>query len=865
MADAGTATLGDDSVASSTGGVAAYPSELGATRDEPLKSLGAPPDLDPSSALEVDESRQEPNGWDSDDEHAFDESILATSTPESFVSLAIERMRLLYWSALQLHEVEPLAFAERAVVFLNGMLFAAEQHLLDVGVPATERAALQEISRTLRLQRDTWLLLLALFGEPRSVVPADDDGDDDDAPGDPAQATRRAPALDQVSRLASDDGLGRLPWGLDELPGLGKCRRIVEWLERATALDIDHGLGAPGLALAEVGDAWDPSYRWGYTAMRNGTLDFDAPLRESSTLSPEDERAEERICQAVFYLVRAGRLHAARALLRTVGQPWRAGALSGGAGVTAVARHGHLGASRVAWRKVAQANARNAALGDWERGIFAYLGGGDLQPVLGVCRGWSDQAWASFSLLVDSHIEAAAKVALASENGEADALPDSAPTETATAEVSDWPFEDVPDARIQHVFDALLSAAVDPNEHSIRRLQASMAVAPHACLSQIADECAEHGPVAAALRSAVFADGDVGAPAAAHHDSQWFPCFAAHLVISLRQLEERPESGDGMLPYGDEVVEAYVRQLATECWGSERLQRAVVGYAARIADPERLVQFMAEVLAESQRHPGATIMRLVGDALLRSRGDAVVVAVARRACDLAMRAFCMALGSASEPELGILFAQVQQALRNLWGTHCADYAGAAVRCNYLIRRLALAERLDMARSLAAGGSDAETPEAQLLAASAEWSWWHRLFAAVVLYEEWVSVWRGGASEKRPMPREGTAFADRDHRELAERAVAAFTDVLRVGPPTAASTGTAADTEELCALRRRLVPRLFNMLFDLCSETGMFREATHLASLVAEHSECFDRGELMVLLHRIVDAYVCTLPSGSTPT
>ncbi|KAK4538799.1 hypothetical protein CDCA_CDCA20G4824 [Cyanidium caldarium] len=861
MADAAAATLGDDSVASSTGVVADHPSELGATRDKPLENLGAPPDLDPSSTLEVDESRQEPNGWDSDDEHALDESVLATSTPESFVSLAAERTRLLYWAALQLHEVEPLAFAERAVVFLNGLLYAAEQHLLDVGVPAAERAALQEISCALRLQRDTWLLILALFGEPRSLVPTDDD----DTPGDPAQATRRAPALDQVSRLASADGLGRLPWGLDELPGLGKCRRVVEWLERATALDIDHELGGPGLALAEVGDAWDPSYRWGYTAMRNGALDFDAPLRESATLLPEDERAEERICRAVFYLVRAGRLHAARALLRTVGQPWRAGALGGGAGVTAVARHGHLSASRVAWRKVTQANARNAALGNWERGIFAYLGGGDLQPVIGVCRGWSDQAWASFSLLVDSHIEAAAKMALAGENGEADAPPESAPMETATADVSDWPFEDVPDARIQHVFDALLPAAVGPNEHSVRRLQASMAVAPCACLPRIADECAEHDHVAAALRSAVFADGDVGEPAAAHHDSQWFPCFAAHLVILLRQLGERPESSDGMLPYGDEVVEAYVRQLAPECWGSKRLQRAVVGYASRIADPERLVQLMAEVLAESQRHPSATIMRLVGDALLRSRGDAMVVAVARRACDLTMRAFCMALGSATEPELDILFAQVQQALRNLWGTHCADYAGAAVRCNYLIRRLALAERLDMARSLTAGGSDAETPEAQLLAASAEWSWWHRLFAAVALYEEWVSVWHGGASEKHPMPREGTAFADRDHRELATRAVAALTDVLRVGPPTAASTGAAADTEELCALRRRLVPRLFNMLFELCSETGMFREATHLASLAAEHSECFDRRELMVLLHRLVDAYVCTLPSGSTST
>jgi len=61
-------------------------------------------------------------------------------------------------------------------------------------------------------------------------------------------------------------------------------------------------------------------------------LDPDGPTRTHAALHPTNADSEQRLCAAVWRLVRAGMVDAARDLCVRAGQPWRAASLGAASG-----------------------------------------------------------------------------------------------------------------------------------------------------------------------------------------------------------------------------------------------------------------------------------------------------------------------------------------------------------------------------------------------------------------------------------------------------------------------------------------------------------------------------------------------------
>lgn len=267
---------------------------------------------------------------------------------------------------------------------LDVQLSFADDIQNDRGAHPYARREVAAIADALRLERDTWNLILTAW---RSVDIRTND-----------LCSRRA-------NLRFDDERG------PSMPGTETCRRVLQWLEEVA--DVEHrASGGP-----QVKPLDDPAYRWQYTAARLGGLQpsVDMPVLatalgntapQANPLEEVEVKAEMRLAREIWRLVRAGRVEDAEELCRHVGQPWRAAVLGGGRNASDMSATGVKGDARRIWRTAARAIASSSAsnIPPHERAVCGVLSG-VLEPVLSVAESHEDRVWARLSALVDRAIE----------------------------------------------------------------------------------------------------------------------------------------------------------------------------------------------------------------------------------------------------------------------------------------------------------------------------------------------------------------------------------------------------------------------------------------------------------------------------
>lgn len=162
------------------------------------------------------------------------------------------------------------------------------------------------------------------------------------------------------------------------------------------------------------------------------------PRSQRRRLDPDNSRDEQRLLSQLFRLLRAGRLSAARALCKAVGQPWRAASLGGGGGQGPVPlgaaadeadaldplvdQAEDLAAEQDAGPHVLRALWRWSCYQVSERaaGAAAEAGGGaaaeaalygalasNVTRVLPACASWEDAAWAYLRCWLDAAVDLA--------------------------------------------------------------------------------------------------------------------------------------------------------------------------------------------------------------------------------------------------------------------------------------------------------------------------------------------------------------------------------------------------------------------------------------------------------------------------
>ncbi|KAJ3474231.1 hypothetical protein NLI96_g12576 [Meripilus lineatus] len=149
-------------------------------------------------------------------------------------------------------------------------------------------------------------------------------------------------------------------------------------------------------------------------------LDPDAPLRDSKTLDTEDAAYDKALVQALYTLVRAGRLEEAIELCRKANQPWRAASIRGsllfqwGAISTEPRDEDAMdegdehdswrgNQKRKLWKSTCTRAALNSNLSIAERALYAALAPSPktLLPLKEACHTWSDHLWAQVSVICE--------------------------------------------------------------------------------------------------------------------------------------------------------------------------------------------------------------------------------------------------------------------------------------------------------------------------------------------------------------------------------------------------------------------------------------------------------------------------------
>jgi hypothetical protein len=146
----------------------------------------------------------------------------------------------------------PDRFPFNIAMGLHDLYVSIFRALAETASDPGDSSELGKLLADLRSQRNLWLLLHIMDNadcEARRTV--------SQKRMSPMCTRRERPAaIDQLSRQISIDGSGFLP---NPLETLTSCRRVLEWLERTSALDLDSSMGAHYAALAELGSLWDPS------------------------------------------------------------------------------------------------------------------------------------------------------------------------------------------------------------------------------------------------------------------------------------------------------------------------------------------------------------------------------------------------------------------------------------------------------------------------------------------------------------------------------------------------------------------------------------------------------------------------------
>eukprot|EP00178_Gracilaria_changii_P000174 TRINITY_DN1015_c0_g1_i8.p1 TRINITY_DN1015_c0_g1~~TRINITY_DN1015_c0_g1_i8.p1 ORF type:complete len:778 (+),score=101.00 TRINITY_DN1015_c0_g1_i8:3039-5372(+) len=294
--------------------------------------------------------------------------------------LAIDTVSAFHKSSAIVSQIESATeFVSQIINGLQEQLHISDELAKATSLRSSSRTALQRHRAQLRLEYNAWNLLLAAW--------RNEDVRSDDL------CTRRL-ALNVIDSAR-----------LSKVPGYTKLQRITEWLERLAETELKR---EGGVKLKPLDD---PAYRWEYTASRvanNEPVSMDFPIKNDNRLDNVERKAEARLSQEVYKLVRAGHLSEAEEICRHVAQPWRAAILGGGKGASRLAANGVKGQARRIWRKAATAiaHSKDVAILPHERAVCAALCG-VLEPLLAVAETYEDEAWARISVLLDGLTEKA--------------------------------------------------------------------------------------------------------------------------------------------------------------------------------------------------------------------------------------------------------------------------------------------------------------------------------------------------------------------------------------------------------------------------------------------------------------------------
>ncbi|KAA8496722.1 Nuclear pore complex protein [Porphyridium purpureum] len=196
-------------------------------------------------------------------------------------------------------------------------------------------------------------------------------------------------------------------------PGILKCRRVIEWLQKEAGDALDRS-GGPDLAPLD-----DPAYRLAYSRAAKKRA-FVSDPDYLSKVEPQDRQAHEvqaemRLMKECFKLLRAGRLDEIQLCCREAGQPWRAACVPSapsieelGASAQSDSRGqpgGCLASYRALVRRLCLSDTAFAALlSPHERALYSVFGG-SLDTLLNVCESYHDEVWARLVILLRDRID----------------------------------------------------------------------------------------------------------------------------------------------------------------------------------------------------------------------------------------------------------------------------------------------------------------------------------------------------------------------------------------------------------------------------------------------------------------------------
>ncbi|KAF6001899.1 hypothetical protein F1559_001063 [Cyanidiococcus yangmingshanensis] len=613
----------------------------------------------------------------------------------------------------------------------------------------------------LRTQRNLWLLIHILDQEKRTGYFSDHTVKSQKE----TSSEIRPAALDQLSRIFSDDGSGLLPKSIAGLPGVMVCRTMLEWLERAAALELDASIGDNSNAILELGSLWDPSYRWGLSLDHGLLFDIDAALRGDLQLVDEDAKADERLCRACFCLIRCGRLERASELLRDAGQYWRAALILAGRSATLASSDGARGSHWLLWRFLAREISRYDGLNFWEKAILCLLSGGPLPQHLTDSPLLEDRLWAQFWGLLDAYLENRTLCHFRDSADRSIYLPDGLLLEMG--ECADAQTQcpiDIPEKRIMEVFECCL-AGLHPKDN-----RQPMCILP----LLFGGYPRNHGEILRVLSNHMkenlenhpnMSDGS-----SVSYDNDDYPqlllSFAVHLHWYLRTQQSSQSLEEGSST-GDSLLTSYILLLRNRVQDRKLLYDLVAHYIGCLSNREMRIRTCVEFAYASPPSDLGTIVSAVTK-VSETIGELdllkdIAVEFWHFTWSTAQRRMTLRLGEFSEQDL----SRIEGCLSLLKEHRSGSGEIYAACCREAVRRLYLDNLAEYARTIVLFERNSDQPCTELTQES-EWRCWCSYFDVERKYMDWCDYVYDRGSKLRPQKPDGLGVAELEAHASALR-------------------------------------------------------------------------------------------------
>ncbi|ELR16189.1 nucleoporin, putative [Acanthamoeba castellanii str. Neff] len=671
----------------------------------------------------------------------------------------------------------------------------------------------------LKGERDTWLLLHALYKDRLLGTSAADDIIED--------GKERLRVLTISQKQIKQDLKERSR-------AFREAKVVAGWLEQLAKLS-----GVPTWSNTLRSLQGDKNRRGPFHQELVSNLDPDATTRQDKKLREEDAEDEQRLLQVVWSLLRAGAKKEALEFCRQSGQNWRAASLS-----TALSSEplpltddGTQSAYHM-WQQACRAISNEVErFSKHERAIYALMCG-NVDQILPVCYTWEDNVWANFKGLLHELLE----VELQLRN------PRSPPTVEPLG-------EEHLAARITQIFDQLLKSDMLPIRQAVHE--------PYHIIQTYLILNKEDSLLGDLATWVWPKEGTPGSPAVLIK-------FAAHLALFLRQVR-------GACPHADHLIEAYVRHLI------KTKQTALVALYTAKLPAEDQVEIYANFLRDiTQREERERCLELADRAGLNVNAVTKrVVELMRASPGLALEAASGLGESPLTAKSRTITPEDEVAIRAIeWLTFDPDQRiDALIHANALARKFIAADkegaldRLLKALPRDSVGVVKRRWSVKKLAGEEnvvrEFACYEYLHRARTAYNEWAT--HGARHPKAP---EGPPLASApastqivygnqmkayaedlrkwqlDAWNLAEAAMHALYAVLLfpngwlqdldTSRPLSLDAQALARSHEMEELRCKVLPEIFFMCHTVLYENKQFQDSVELADLLADEYHKFYR-------------------------